>query len=236
MSRSKERLELKYLIRSDLRGRLVNLWQKHLQPAEHTNVDGSYPVLSQYYDSPRLHFYHDKYAGVPIRRKLRIRTYWPSFSKGANFIEIKHRRGQRMWKSRKCLSGDIETFLKDPAKAGGIYAALAQQYSLQRTAQVFYVRHAYVATDSVVGNLRLTFDSSIICLPPSTKMGEESLYSRKNLLLPEHFSIFEIKADKALPEWIFRTIKKEGLLCRPLSKYVLAVDKMSPLLLQLGDS
>ena len=54
------RYELKYLVDTRIQAQLEPLVGSHLVRGEHVGEDGSYPVLSQYFDGPDLPFYLDK--------------------------------------------------------------------------------------------------------------------------------------------------------------------------------
>ncbi len=234
--KTEPRLEIKYLVSTTQRSKLYALWSKHLIKAEHTDSYGCYPVLSQYFDSPLLQFYKDKYDGSPKRRKVRLRAYDSTFGAGPVFIEIKHRYGEKVWKTRKALGEEKHECLISPRVAGGIFATLADRYQLRPSARVYYTRQAFNAIDTVLGNVRVTFDTSVIGLFPEDRICEDILYDCHRYLIPEHTAILEVKADACLPAWFHEGIRKVGLSAKSISKYVLAVDKLSPTLLKLGEN
>ena len=59
------RLELKYRIDMRRLPYLLARWGPYLLPAPHTDRNGRYPILSQYFDSPQLDFYKDKHFRIP---------------------------------------------------------------------------------------------------------------------------------------------------------------------------
>ena len=69
------RQELKFLIHHSVRRMLLERWRRYLVRAPFTNQHAVTPVLSQYYDSPHLTFYHEKLAGIRLRNKEVIELY-----------------------------------------------------------------------------------------------------------------------------------------------------------------
>ena len=97
------RQELKFVIHHSVRRMLLERWSPHLVRAAFTDSDARAHVLTQYYDSPTLEFCREKRDGVPIRNKVRLRTYATDFDSGkAAFLEIKHRHfvGVRKYRQR----------------------------------------------------------------------------------------------------------------------------------------
>ena len=69
------RFELKYLITLKQATQFKSALSNFLVPDEHGNNNGTYELVSLYYDSPDLRCYWEKLDGLKIRRKLRIRLY-----------------------------------------------------------------------------------------------------------------------------------------------------------------
>ena len=110
------RQELKFLIHYSLREMLLERWSRYLMRAPFTNEHAVTPVLSQYYDSPDLLFYHEKVDGLPLRNKVRIRQYSHRFERGATtFLEIKHRQHDLVKKYRYSFKDFDPEFHLDPA-------------------------------------------------------------------------------------------------------------------------
>ena len=99
------RVELKYYITSTQQKQLYELWKGYICASSFTNEQATYPVLSLYYDSPALTFYHEKLDGTPLRKKVRLRTYGYNFSpENTAFLEIKEKTFDKIKKIRVKLN------------------------------------------------------------------------------------------------------------------------------------
>src|SRR3990172_1047480 len=98
------RFELKYLVDTRVQTALCRLLRARLLRGEHVEEDGSYHVLSQYYDGPGLPCYFDKIAGLERRAKPRLRSYGFAFgAKSPWFLELKRKQSQTVSKLRTQL-------------------------------------------------------------------------------------------------------------------------------------
>ena len=106
------RTELKYYITSTQKQQLYTYWRGYICASSFTNDQSTYPVLSLYYDSPTLTFYHEKLDGTPLRKKVRLRTYGYNFSSGnIAFLEIKKKKYDKIQKIRVELNPFNSQFL-----------------------------------------------------------------------------------------------------------------------------
>ncbi len=234
-----ERLERKYRLRHAAREYLLAYWRPYLVRAPYTNHDGVYPILSQYFDSPALTFYHEKHAGIGLRRKVRLRAYGYRFTEGGTcFLEIKRRTHEAVGKLRVPLPGFERRFLS-PAGWRALalpaldpFCALAETHLLRPSAQVLYLREAYEGI--IDPGLRITFDSALTGFHPGEEVTREVLYDRSRALLPETETILEVKNGGALPAWVRRGIEWTEITQEPIPKYVLAVDALNLVALKTG--
>src|SRR5690242_15029689 len=74
MIRRFNRFELKYILPVSLCARLIDELKHHIAPDSHGG-DAGYPLVSLYYDSPRLDCFWAKVEGIRFRRKVRLRIY-----------------------------------------------------------------------------------------------------------------------------------------------------------------
>ena len=167
------RFELKYIIPIKQAEMLKSDLLAYLEPDNHGNSQGSYPVSSLYFDSPDLRCYWEKIEGIHFRRKLRIRSY-QSYDVLAPddkvFVEIKQRLDRITQKKRVfttyqqaldlCLDEkQPEDENIDQMICNEIFA-YKFHYQLLPTAIVRYQRQALMGTDYDLG-LRVTFDTQI---------------------------------------------------------------------------
>ena len=151
------RTELKFVIHHSVRRMLLERWSPHLVKAAHTDGGARQHVLSQYYDSPTLSFSTEKQDGIPFRNKFRLRTYGPDFDSGkAAFLEIKHRRFAGVHKFRQQIDNvssahlDPSHWTFDDPDMRARFQSLLETYHLRASAQTYYQREAYEATQGVV--------------------------------------------------------------------------------------
>ena len=230
------RRELKYIISLEEKEYLLACCAKHCRLDEYGGVKGSYPVLSQYYDSPNLLFYREKLAGICSRRKLRIRCYSPSLSKSPLFMEIKERSMDRVWKIRREITPD--SFSPQGIQDFDELEALAQSplpSPLLPSGGVFFQRKAFESTNPRSGRVRVTFDSCLLGLYPCERLSNEHFHSPARWLIAPGKTILELKLRDELPSWFLQAVLDLGLERISISKYCLAVDKLSWKLTRQGE-
>jgi hypothetical protein len=222
------RQELKFVVHHSVRRMLLEHWSPHLVKAAFTDSHARTPVLSQYYDSPNLSFYREKHDGVPIRNKVRLRTYATDYdSGGVAFLEIKHRRFVGVRKHRQQiahmsseqLSPSRWTF--DEPDTGAKFRSLLETYHLRPSAQTYYQREAYEAPQG--GGLRVTLDSNLVGLHPGERLSGKLLIDRRRSLMADTLFILEIKSNNVLPRWVHDGIIACELEQKTIPKYVTAV-------------
>ena len=93
------RFELKYVVTETVARALVSQLQAYCAVDTAGSADGNYIVTSLYLDSPDWAMHRAVMTAQPIRLKARVRTYGPG-SKGAVWVELKHRFGEVIVKQR----------------------------------------------------------------------------------------------------------------------------------------
>ena len=225
------REELKYLVHHSTRTHLLNRWSRYLVRAEHLNADGVTPILSQYYDSPNMDFYHEKIDGERFRNKVRLRTYGYSFGDGGtSFLELKQRRNFSVRKFRYKLPGSSMDYLLpenwrfEEEQSRNLFGLLRDKYRLRRTAQVWYLREAYQAR--VESDVRITFDNCLVGLHPDEALTRDLLADRTRSLMQDNLVIMEVKATKGIPPWVTAGVLAAELVQRTVPKYVVAMEAL----------
>ena len=224
------RFELKYLIDARVQTALCQLMRARMLRDEHVEEDGTYHVLSQYYDGPGLPCYFDKIAGLENRVKVRLRTYGLAFgAKAPWFLELKRKQNAAISKLRLELEpGSIDPVdpgswdaIEDP-KAGAFLAA-RDLLQLAPTAQVWYQRESLASADQ---GLRITWDTTIRALYPGEPMDCRLLYDAGRAAVPDRYAVLEVKAAQTLPRWLSELIQRASLTTESISKYVLAMNAL----------
>jgi hypothetical protein len=229
------RLELKFVIHHSVRRMLLERWSPHLVKAAFTDQYARTPVLSQYYDSPTLSFSREKDDGIPIRNKVRLRTYATDYdSGGVTFLEIKHRRFVGVRKHRQQIANMSSAHLCpsrwtfDEPDMEAKFRSLIETYHLRASAQTYYQREAYESPHG--DGLRVTLDSNLVGLHPGERLTTKLLLDRSRSLMADTLFVLEIKSNNVLPRWVHDGIIACELEQKTIPKYVTAVN-----VLKLGE-
>jgi hypothetical protein len=225
------REELKFVVHQSVKTLLIERWRRYLVKAPFTNRYAVSPILSQYYDSPYLHFYHEKLAGVGLRNKVRLRVYDMQFRAGATaFLEVKHRQNHLVKKFRQGIS-DFKPLYLDPAnwtfdhpEEETVFRTLLERFRLRRSAQVYYQREAYQG--AVEKDVRVTFDTNLIGLHPGERLTSRILRDRSRNLMADTVVILEVKATHGIPNWLREGVLSAELEQKTIPKYITAVEAL----------
>ena len=224
------RFELKYMVDTRVQVALCQLMRARMLRGEYVEEDGTYHVLSQYYDGPGLPFYFDKVSGLESRLKVRLRTYGLCFGPSAPwFLELKRKQNAAISKLRVRLEpGSIDP--SDPASWDAVrdeqigpFLAARDTMHLEPTAQVWYQREALASADDA---LRITWDSTIRALFPGEAMDRRTLYDSERAAIPDRYAVVEIKAAQTFPHWLTELIQRASLVPESISKYVHAINAL----------
>ena len=232
------RVELKYAIHEE---QLPSLRQE-IEPFMSVDPHGrrfegrGYTVRSIYLDTADLRYYHEKKAGVRVRRKLRVRGY-NKFSPGDwVFLEIKRKVQDRVSKNRAPLrfeslsalfeSGDVAQHVltnrhyQDSIEEGNRFFYHVYRYGLVPTFSTVYEREAFFGRYDPT--LRITFDRNLRgrAFPRLEGLYEEE-YHR---LVRPGAAIMEVKYDTTFPAWLRSPLGRRGLRTEALSKYCLCAE------------
>ena len=185
----------------------------------HAGPEGSYQVVSLYYDDPYDTALRQKLDGVNRREKFRLRYYGeePAFFKlekkykvkglcGTGSCRLSREEGERL------LRGDFAFLLeKEEPLAREFYAKLRR--GLAPKTVVRYTREAFLYAP---GNVRVTLDGDIRAGAP-----ERFLIPQKLLPALGGLVVVEVKYDAFLPEIVKLAVQvpnRQGTAC---SKYAL---------------
>lgn len=193
-------------------------------------ADRTYEVLSLYFDTPELKFYHEKMSGNKYRKKLRIRDY-PD-SPGENvFFEVKNKINDIIYKQRvpverqifaDVLHSKVVLAPENPKSRKNLndFLFYINRFQLEPTLLVKYRREAFM--DQVEQKVRVTFDTQIESLPQS----ELELYPEESWdVVTSSQAVIEIKFNGLMPYWIKELIKNYQLKVDSFSKYCQGVEE-----------
>lgn len=201
-----------------------------------TAADGAYTVRSLYYDTPAMTYYRNKVDGVERRRKVRIRVYNESADDAVAFLEVKHKQGLHVSKSRAPVraealervlaAGDARSELL-PLPGHPMAAEHADHFFyyyrsafLRPAALIVYDRIAYQGAFDPSFRLTLDFD-----LRAATGAGVGDLYRDRGLVrYLEGLCVVEVKCARGLPASIAAVLARYDLRRSSVSKYCLGMD------------
>ncbi len=219
MSRIKPYYELKFLTTLKQAIELERIIGRFCVP-DQNGVDGFYDILSIYFDTPDLKFYHDKINGEFNKKKVRLRAYragkgnWHSFA-----LEQKRRSGNLVSKSRKNLSlPNLKNFTenRDLNESLKQFAAL-----LQPVTTVFYRRKAWISPENF--GLRFTFDHEFASFSPQLLNNFADVDLPTLAILHNQPIIFEIKSYTGIPQSLWQSLRNLQIEQISYSKYATAV-------------
>jgi len=221
------RKELKFLIPMSLKSKVLKSIGGFLRLDEH----GRYPVSSIYFDSPRFESYEEKTEGLRYRSKFRMRSYDYNFKPQQNVkIEVKRRIHDFISKRSFSVSpGIAQKFLRgydwslfDEYSGSEIISRFRVKRNFFPKVKVSYFRQAFQGAMDL--DFRLTFDSYVSSLLPSQSVPRSYFRSPSQLVIPECYSIMEIKTSGPTPDWLLKLVKHYQLNRVSVSKYTLAID------------
>lgn len=224
-----ERKEYKYLIDEGTYDALMATFKNHLVPDPHSTRDGSYPILSVYYDTADYRLIAQSMAGSGYKAKLRLRAYGALSAQAPVFLELKMKYDGISYKRRLALRySQAQQLVHEGKVPQGLQAtnlqvaleiaAFCRRYPLARTTHIAYHRMAFVSPETCAEDLRITVDSQLVAGPGT----DESKSVCAGTLLNSGQRILEIKCLGAYPPWLIQTLSRLKIYPQSFSKYASA--------------
>jgi hypothetical protein len=240
------RYELKYFVSPDEMCLVRAMVAPFMRPDEYGlgRPGNCYTVRSIYSDTRDLRFYHEKEAGLKIRKKLRLRTYNRYQPDSVAFFEIKRKHGQTIMKERVGMGLDqaLELSRLDPdARAETLsrnglgltpgsrasldrFFFLTDSLMLRRTVLVVYEREAYVGRENP--RVRVTLDCDVRSI---IRPDLDDIFAERDLRhLSSRRQILEVKFDGWMPPWLRPVTTRLNRSYQPISKYCRGIDLWAP--------
>ena len=211
-----KRYELKYIISPEQEAHLKEGLEGHMIPDEY----GKTSIASLYYDTPGYRLINASIEKPFFKEKMRLRSYGLATEESPVFLELKRKAYGIVYKRRVqstiplvkkffsgegeiCAGGQINreiTYFRD------LYGDLSPAFL------IIYDRTAYFEPG---GDLRLTIDNA-----PRYRTEDLDLsVSMEGIpLLPEGYSILEIKVQEAMPLWLTRLLDSGKIYKNSFSK------------------
>ena len=230
---SGSRFELKYHINESTATGIVQYISSYMHLDKYCilRLNGCYPIVSLYLDSPDLHLCRESTTGIKNRFKLRIRSYTddPAYPR---FLEIKRRLNSIIVKSRmRIMDNDIKTLFTSrfvPGQSNITEELAVNQFRLyfdsiraRPVVLIRYMRQAY--EDDFHNRLRITFDRQLaykITNLPEVKLGGNG-WRRHSYTVGG--VVMEIKFNGHYPLWLNRMVRHFDLRQVSISKYASSV-------------
>ena len=218
-----KRYELKYIISPEQKEFFLERLKGHMEE----DAFGKTSIASLYYDTPNYRLIRTSLEKPMFKEKIRLRSYGMATDTSPVFLELKRKAYGIVYKRRVqttiplvknffdgngdiCAGGQINTeitYFRDFYK------------NLVPSCLIIYDRTAYFEPG---GDLRLTIDEN-----PRYRVKDLDLrVSMEGIsLLPEGYSIMEIKVQQAMPLWLTSILSDGRIYKASFSKYGAAYEQ-----------
>ena len=212
-----KRYELKYILSPQQEQLLRRRLEGHMLPDKY----GLTSIASLYYDTPDYRLIRASLEKPEFKEKIRLRSYGLATQQSPVFLELKRKAYGIVYKRR--VQSTIPLVKKFFDKQGDICAggqinreitAFRDFYdTLVPACLIIYDRTAFFEPE---GDLRLTIDNN----PRYRVEGLDLTSSMEGIsLLPEGYSILEVKVQDAMPLWLASILSEGGIYKSTFSKY-----------------
>ena len=227
-----KRVEKKYLLTRDKRDALLAEISPLLEPDKY----GRSTISSLYLDTPDFRIIRAsieaKLWGHAYKEKLRLRTYGVPTDSSKVFLEIKKKYNGVVYKRRISLShAEAMEYILGGAKPPDsqimreIDYAMRFYEGIRPAAVVSYERDAFFIRE--LPSVRITLDSGVRYRADGLDL---TLGNHGKILLPEDFTLMEIKTEGAMPIWLSEALDELEIFPASYSKYGTAYADMNILL------
>ena len=212
-----KRYELKYLISREQEA----YFRKRLEGYMQVDRFGLTSIASLYYDTPEYRLICASLENPLFKEKMRLRSYGLATDSSPVFLELKRKAYGVVYKRR--VQSTIPLVGKFFAGEGDICAGgqinreityFRDYYgSLAPACLIIYDRTAFFQPE---GDLRLTIDNN----PRYRTRDLDLRVSMEGIsLLPEGYSVLEIKVQEAMPLWLAKILDEGKIYKGSFSKY-----------------
>jgi hypothetical protein len=225
------RYELKYRISEPTAQAIRRFIKPYLHPDRYAKLqpDGTYPIVSLYFDSDYFHLAKETIEGKKNRFKLRIRGYSDDVQ-APRFFEIKRRINNVILKSRSRVQHeDVDGILArrsimlpdhcSDKKMLRQFQLYVDSLNAKPRVLVRYDREAFEGDSD--NRVRITFDRQL-SYKATSELNVSMGGAGWNRVLME-FVILEIKFTSRYPAWLSQMVKAFDLKQGAMSKYVESV-------------
>ena len=219
-----KRFEIKYILDPEQTAYFKEAIRGHMKEDEF----GLTSIASLYYDTPDYRLIVNSIAKPPFKEKIRLRSYGLATDDSPVFLELKRKANDIVYKRRVSSTvPQVKEFFEggsEMCEGGQINHELGyfrDHYGdLNPSCLVIYDRIAYFQPD---GDIRMTIDHD-------PRFRTEELDLRVSMegesLLPEGYTILEIKVQDAMPLWLCKILSDGKIYKTSFSKYGEAFKRM----------
>lgn len=212
-----KRYELKYLLSAEKTAYLKKRLEGHMRP----DSFGLTSIASLYYDTPDYRLIRTSLEKPDFKEKIRLRSYGLATEDSPVFLELKRKAGGIVYKRRvQSTVPQVEKFFTGEGEicTGGQINREIRSFRdfyrpLEPACLIIYDRTAYYEPD---GDLRLTIDGD-------PRYRTEALTLTESMegvsLLPEGWTILEVKVQDAMPLWLAEILSSGEIYMGSFSKY-----------------
>ena len=212
-----KRFEIKYILDPEQTEYFKEAIKGHMKEDEF----GLTSIASLYYDTPDYRLIVNSIAKPPFKEKIRLRSYGLATDESPVFLELKRKAKGIVYKRRvESTVPKVKEFFEgnDEMCEGGQINHELEYFRdyykrLIPSCLIIYDRIAYFQPD---GDIRMTIDHD-------PRFREDDLDLRVSMegesLLPEGYSILEIKVQDAMPLWLCRILSEGKIYKTSFSKY-----------------
>lgn len=187
---------------------------EHMTPDYH----GTSTVRNMYFDTPDSRLIRTSIEKPVYKEKFRIRGYCTADENTTVFAEIKKKYRSVVYKRRVEISWQTaENFYKNGGSIGDSQIAREIEYffssygELRPAMFISYDRAAFYD-----GEFKATFDDNILYRRDNISLALEPDGER---LLPEGYTLMELKTPEAVPLWMTRVLTENKIYKTSFSKY-----------------
>lgn len=212
-----KRYELKYIMTSEQTEALKSELIGHMEVDDY----GLTSIASLYYDTFDYRLIRASLEKPLFKEKIRLRSYGLANDDSKVFLELKRKAYDIVYKRRVATTEEkVEKFFNydgDICDDGQIAREIAYfrgyYERLVPSCLIIYDRLAYA---EVNGSLRLTIDAN-----PRYRLDDLNLSTSMDgiSLLPEGYTILEIKVQEAMPLWLSKILSNLKIYKNSFSKY-----------------
>jgi hypothetical protein len=232
-----QRFEVKFWATEEQAAAMLRIASQHMTIDKFCR-NGPQRNISLYLDSPNRIFFEEHLAGLPLRCKLRIRTYddptGPAFvevKKKAKAVTMKNRVITTRAIGRELAAGRLDAAASLPPSRDLMEFLYLHQRHMVEPVLLVAARRLALKSIGDDGQFRLTMDSDVQYQRPSGS----DLQGRPDGWTPVDMTVrsgnevlrtlFEMKFANAAPGWLSPAIELLGLRQTSFSKYVAAMSQ-----------